>query len=361
MLKLLDFIHSNPDWETQLANAPYHVSVKRKNNFVLFKYTMYGSSGSSDLNIPMVRECRGIILDENNGYAPVCVPFFKFGNYGESYADDIDWTTARVVEKIDGSFIKVWHHKGEWQVSTNNNICAADAPVDKEGSTFRDIFDEAAVHSGLNLNSLETGFTYMFEMVSPKTQVVIPYTEAKLFHIATRNNTTFKEIEVDIGVAKPKTYDITSIEAVITAAKELDQYSEGFIVVDAQYRRLKVKSPLYVALHHVLTNAATDKSIIEIIRSGEVEEVLSYFPEHAPKFDAMRNKLEAFITQIEQEFATVQAKNFPTRKDLAAHVTKTTCPACIFAIIDGKSPSVRDFVMGMPINGLERFLARFCL
>ncbi|MCL2855173.1 MAG: hypothetical protein FWE21_06095 [Defluviitaleaceae bacterium] len=83
MLKLHEFITSNPDWEARLAGLPYHILIKRKDDFVLFKYVLRGTDGSSDLNIPMVRECLGIILDENDGYRPVCVPFFKFGNYGE--------------------------------------------------------------------------------------------------------------------------------------------------------------------------------------------------------------------------------------------------------------------------------------
>jgi len=30
------------------------------------------------------------------------------------YADTIDWSAARVQEKVDGSLIKVWYYNGEW-------------------------------------------------------------------------------------------------------------------------------------------------------------------------------------------------------------------------------------------------------
>jgi len=102
MLKLLDFIHENADWEEQLSKAPYDIDIKRSEGFILLSY-----GPESDFRIEVVRECRGIILDETDNYRPVCVPFFKFGNYGEPYADDIDWNTARVQDKIDGSLINL--------------------------------------------------------------------------------------------------------------------------------------------------------------------------------------------------------------------------------------------------------------
>ena len=102
LLKLLEFIRNNSDWEEQLSNAPYHIKTKRSDGYIILSYGI-----EADYNMEIVRECRGIILDETDGYQPVCVPFFKFGNYGESYADDIDWNTTKVQEKIDGSLIKI--------------------------------------------------------------------------------------------------------------------------------------------------------------------------------------------------------------------------------------------------------------
>ena len=55
----------------------------------------------SDFNLRIVRECRGLILDEDT-LEVVCHPFDKFGNYGESYCPEIDWKSCYVTEKIDG-------------------------------------------------------------------------------------------------------------------------------------------------------------------------------------------------------------------------------------------------------------------
>jgi len=164
-LEIHEFISSNPDWEEKLAEAPYAVKAKRDGRFVLLKYDQI----RSDLSIPLVRECRGIILDEADGYRPVCVPFFKFGNFGESYIPDIDWATVRVQEKLDGSLIKLWHYKGEWHVSSNGEIDARNANIDSAlltGATHTNLhtlFMGAWEKTGIFMKNLDKNFSYMFE------------------------------------------------------------------------------------------------------------------------------------------------------------------------------------------------------
>jgi len=351
MLKLLDFIRENADWEDQLSNDPYYINIKRSEGYIMFSYGI-----EADFRIEVVRECRGIILDETDGYQPVCVPFFKFGNYGESYADDIDWTTARVQEKIDGSLIKVWHHQDVWRVSTNNTINAENAKANQQDDSFLNIFQKAWTLTGKEFNDLNPDYTYMFELVSPQTRVVIPYKETKLYHIGTRNNHTLQELHVDIGIEKPKEFSISTIEACIEAAKNLDKYHEGFVVVDSRWRRVKVKSPLYVAIHHILNNISSDKRIIDLIVSGEDAEVVSYFPEYAEMFNSMRERIDRFIACNEKELDKIREAAYPTQKELAEYVTKTICPACLFSVTKGKSKSVKDFVYSIPANKMIDYL-----
>jgi len=356
ILKLLNFIHQNPDWEELIFKPPYHIHTKRKGSCVLFKYTQRGLDCTSDFNIELVRECRGIILDETDNYKPVCVPFFKFANYGEPYADDIDWPSAKIVEKIDGSLIKVWYHNSKWRVSTNGNIDASDAIVGSGGVSYFDVFEEAIIKSNFDYDKLNPSYTYLFELISPKTQVVIPHTETKLYHIGTRNNITLQEVDVCIDAKKPKMYPLDSIEKVVKATEELSQYHEGFVVVDKFYHRIKVKSPLYIKLYCTLGDCTTDRNIIDIIRSSEVDEVLNYFPEHTPIFAEIRKKLGEFIEYNEREIEIIKAVNYPNRKELAERVNKTICSSLIFSVLDGKSVSVGEFVAGMPVDILARYL-----
>ena len=90
MLELQKFIQSNPNWELRLSQKPYCITVKHKDNFIMFSYSQI----DSDFFNPVVKECRGIILDDK--FNVCCYGFNKFGNYGEGYADNIDWNTARM-------------------------------------------------------------------------------------------------------------------------------------------------------------------------------------------------------------------------------------------------------------------------
>lgn len=61
-LKLLDFIRNNDNWEEVLTKPPYSIKISRYKNYILFKYSQI----ESDFSLDIVRECRGIILNEKN-------------------------------------------------------------------------------------------------------------------------------------------------------------------------------------------------------------------------------------------------------------------------------------------------------
>ena len=129
--------------------------------------------------------------------------------------------------------------------------------------------------------------TYIFELVSPITQVVIKYPTTRLIHIGTRSNKTMQESNDWIGITKPDIYPIKSLKECIEAAKKLNSNEqvtkEGFVVVDADWNRIKIKSPEYLALHHMVNNHNYSKDrMVEMIRSGvDIEELISNIPDCA--------------------------------------------------------------------------------
>ena len=135
---ICNFIYKNPDnWEELLANKC--INIKRDNDLCIFNYDI-----GCKFEDPIVQEARGIIIDTNN-LQVVCWPFRKFGNYSESYADNIDWSSARVQEKIDGSIIKLWFNKDtdKWVWSTNGVIYASKTS-NSLGFNFLDLIKSTA-------------------------------------------------------------------------------------------------------------------------------------------------------------------------------------------------------------------------
>jgi len=357
-LEIISYIKDNPDWENMIAASPCCVKTKREGSFVLLKYDQI----RSDMTLPLVRECRGIILDESRGYHPVCVPFFKFGNFGESYVPEIDWSTARVQEKLDGSLIKLWNYNGQWHVSSNGEIDARNAHINSALLTgtrqveLYTLFFEAWDKTGVRIESLDKNYTYMFELTSPHNRVVVRYQETTIRHIGTRDMLTLRECDADIGISKPREYPLNSLEACIDSAGKLGYDDEGYVIVDAQYNRVKVKSPLYIALNHISQGVTTHGNIVEIIAKNEQGEFLTYFPEFKDVFNDILNRIETFSVRQTENLAEIRSAGYDTRKALAEAVTKTQCPASLFALIDGKAPSAREWLLSRPTRKVLEYI-----
>ena len=319
-LKVLELIHDNPGhWRELLCEKPYCLKIKDEGAYVILSY----DQTESDFNNEIVRECRGLILKQETDetYRPVCVPFFKFGNYGEGYCPTIEWKSARVQTKVDGSLIKVWYDT-EWKVSTNNTISASEAKVyGHEDLNYRDLFDQAAKQLDLNYEGLDKNCTYLFELVGPYNRVVIHYPEPNIYHIGARNNVTLEEFDCDLGIEKPKEYTFGSIEACVETAKNLPYNQEGYVVVDRHWNRVKIKSPAYVAIHYMKNNGVvTPTRIIDILRNGESDEFLSYFPEFNEPFEKVTNALALLNQKLTDKVEMLGKMEFETQKDFALFV-----------------------------------------
>lgn len=300
-------------------------------NLVMLKYSQI----DSDFKNEIVRECRGLILDEDT-FEPVCVPFFKFGNYGESYCPEIDWKSCWVGEKLDGSLIKIVRIGNDLLWSTNGTIDAFKAPLAEQIGCLAKSFGELAwsavvdnwraanghdrnvcvdpdAVNGWLRNLLEEGHTYMFELTSPYNKVVVSWHETKLNFLGVRDNSTLQETYFSDHMLNkifnvPKVFPLKSIDDCVKAAEKLDCNNEGFVVCDKNFNRVKVKSPTYVALHHMKNNNVLSYARgIEIVRGNELDEVLTYFPEFAEHLQKIKADYEAFVAELMDAQAKLDA------------------------------------------------------
>ncbi len=375
------FIEQHPDWEKLLQEKPYCLTISREmfdgRNLIMFKYSQI----DSDFNIKLVRECRGIIFDEDT-WEPVSVPFFKFGNYGENYCPEIDWSTARCGEKVDGSLVKIVNIGDNLLISTNGTILAYKAPISEQigcryenfGDLVADVLDEVLIKSGwqkkLQEEGLcalwEEGYTYMFELCSPWTRVVVPHKENKLYFLGKRNNKTFEETYFtdDPVFSKlfdtPHVYSLKSIDECLAATKDMPWDEEGYVVCDAQFNRVKVKSPAYVAVHHLKGNNTMSYSrAIELVRSNEIDEICQYFEEFRSGLEECKERFWKLVHESEDawnEYLKIDA-SLPTRKDKAMWITKNfKMPGLAFGLLDKKIESVEKFFLEIPAAKLLKYL-----
>lgn len=381
-LNLQCFIERHSDWETLLGEPPYSVKISRETMFgrrlVMFKYSQF----DSDFMNPLVRECRGIILDEDT-FDVVSYAFDKFGNYGEPYCPEIDWKTARVGEKLDGSLCKfIKFPDGNLLVSTNGSIDAFKAGLqDQIGcpySTFGELVVEAVRVEAECRNMptsdgklawladmLEPGYTYMFELTSPYNKIVVPQTETRLNFLGCRNNETFEEIYFTdhplAGVFRtPKVFPLGSLEECVSAAKELTLDHEGYVVCDAAFNRVKVKSPLYVSAHYMRSDdgSLSHRRAAELIKENQTDEFLTYFPEFKSDFNKMRAVLDAYAARIDSAFAALTSLGMPTRKEQAAWIMSNAkeMSGCLFKMLDSKVSNGHDWVYALTADKMADIL-----
>ena len=364
MLKVQEFILNNDDWEEKLQSKPYCLKVGRNDGYVILKYSQI----ESDFSEQIVCESRGIILDEENDYQIVCKPFNKFFNYGEHLASEIDWPSAKIQEKVDGSIMKLWWSErfSKWVVSTNGTIFAqnADLPfADKKLKTFLDMFMEAYNKVEL-FGSPIKGDTHVFEMVGRNNRVVIPYEDIELFYLISINNENFAEYKDDffINFKRPKEYSFSSLEETIafTKTKDFNTFrNEGFVVSDRYHNRIKIKTEDYLRIHRMRgeTNP-TPLRFLELLKTNEVNEFLSYFPEYKKDYENFKKKYIEYQTKLDDAlnlYFTI--KDLP-RKDFALKAKETISPTFLFGLLDEKWTTSNEYMQQMREKNLVEVILK---
>lgn len=373
-LEVQKFIKSYLDWERLLAEKPYCLDVSRAEfngrKLVMLKYNIISGS---DYNEEIVRECRGLILDAGD-FSVVSFPFRKFGNAGEGpWVDKIDWSTAKTTAKIDGSLLKVVKLGGKLLISTNGTILAETAPVANQVlcpyKSYRDIAEAVIVKKFGDIRAfadlLEEDMTYMFELVSPWTKIIVPFPEDDLYFLGCRDNRTFQETFFkDHPLAKffktPKVYPLKSLDQCVSAAQKLHWDDEGYVVLDGAFRRIKVKSPAYLVARRLKNNGSMSVNrALEIVKLNEISEVTAYFPEFKAGLLEVKAKLDSAVASADTAWNAFReiAGSLPNRKDKAAWILKNfSFPALGFALLDGRYASAQDFYMALPTESLAKVL-----
>jgi len=295
---------------------------KKYPNLILFKYR--------DLNAKfhkrLVQECRGIILDSEKNWEVVAWPYLKFFNYSEKLAAPIDWTTARVYEKLDGCLSTLYCYKDEWFVSSSG-IPDGSQPLPPYQGTFQELFWSIWKKKNMLLPS-EKRYTFVFELLSPCHVIVVrPKEDAIILH-GVRDTQTLKELDPEpfakkYGWTLANIHEYTSLEAVKKAALSLNPVQdEGFVVCDKSFNRVKVKAPQYVALAHLSefdSGFVKFGSILRILIANEGSEFLVYFPQYARLYEVAKAVYERFNIEIKLHTDLIKSRlqENPTKELLA--------------------------------------------
>ena len=304
MLKIQEYLQKHGLEKTV---TDFKLKIKSYEHKTLFKYDQLISP--TMMALPEVKECRGLIL-ENGTWNVLSMAFEKFFNAEESNAAKIDWDTAHILEKLDGSMLQIfwdWHEE-KWFAATTGTAEGEGEVNNKNGTTFNDLFWHT-VNNKYNFNEclLDKDYIYVFELTTPYNIVVKPHGESSATLLTVRNRETLVELSgkdlemvaISLGIPLVKTFDINAknVDDLLKTFEGMPWSEEGYVVRDGNDNRIKVKNPAYILIHH-LKGKTAEHNILTIIKTNEIEEFVSTFPERTEEIYRLKENYDMLINKL---------------------------------------------------------------
>lgn len=319
----------------------------------LYIYNYSPSVQYDKLWTPLIKQCRGLILDKD--YNIVALPFPKFHNLSEHEQDNtldpIPNEPFVVTKKMDGSLGVAYFIDDIPYIATRGSFTSEQA-----------LFATKLLHTKYKntwekLRSIrDFGATLLFEIIFPQNRIVISYGDKEeLVLLAIRDhydrNKYYSAIwTTDYGFPVVEKYDGLKD---YTKLSELEKENEeGFVVRFKSGFMMKVKFAEYVRLHKILTQTSS-RVIWELLRDkGDLKELLEKIPDEF--YNWVKNTkegLEQDYRNIEKEAVTAFVKvgqkvflpqDHPEyRKRWAMHIMKDykKIASILFNILDNKDYS----------------------
>lgn len=338
---LLDILKQN-NWQQQLESEPRFIKIKQcpfktdTGDLIYPELYMLSYGEESDFNDPVVRCCRGSIVsfeDETNPVV-VCQTFLKFGNYGQDFCPEIDWSSAKVQDKRDGCLIKLFNYKDNWIWVSNNgwninldvteNVAKLPSkfsePETDNCKTFMDLINYSMNQTDFDHTKLEKTYTYMFELCSPKIRILVDNPKTELVYLGSRNNVTTFELTLEEAclvnpeLKKLKTVEYFDLHTIADTLALCDSYDddtkEGVVICDKYFNRVKIKCKHYVKLKYIRNSTATkEDKIFDMIVSDTVDDLFSVFPELIPTINSIKQDYCDYLKYLRWHIENAK-KNF---------------------------------------------------
>ena len=172
-----------------------------------------------------------------------------------------------------------------------------------------------------------------------------------------------------IGLPIVKSYDlnINNVGALLRTFEDMVWHDEGYVVVDGNFNRIKIKNPAYVAVHH-LKGKSAEHNILTIVKSNEIEEFGATFPDRKEELLRLKENYDNLVgklTLIWDELKLMRPKNImPQEKKKFAKAVFDVCgknnlkgfTSLYFALYDGKVSSVNEYMMNYDDKVLYKIL-----
>jgi hypothetical protein len=269
-----------------------------------------------------IRKTRGIIFDKNTKNI-ICYPLEGKISLHQ-FKTLVPWNETVIEESIDGTLINMYYYNNKWNYSTRSTLDGECFWNCKQ--SFKELFIETFKQYKINKSNLNTNFTYSFVLCHPKTRNVSLYKKSRIYHVLTRDLKTNNEINLHIGIPKPKILKLDEInnincnnyEDIIKYCSKLHFNFEGVMLYskDRLYRT-KIKGKKHVKVKNLRGNHSNIYyTIVHYLKepsNNKINLLLKYYPEYTDIYSLIIQKLDIIkseLLHIYTEIKKLKNKNF---------------------------------------------------
>lgn len=324
------------------------------------------------LNTPknqFTNECRGLVLSKD--LEVMSSPFFRFSSYNENSRKTLDWDSATYWEKTDGTMIHFYWDKlsDKWCVGTIGSPEAIDKVSCRDkvkgthenfDFTLTDLFFKTCERNEIWIDDLDKGCTYIFELATSYNVVVNNYENDVIKLLGVRDLVLGEELNFEQlnnlakerGWERPQQFFFNSEKEMLDSLKNVkfgDINFEGYVVVDKDFNRLKVKSNTYVIFHQFNGDLESKWRLVDVALANEVEEVGSVFPELKEPLERIKSNLDRELEPIREAYErlrgqvdTMESKDFFIEAQKAVEFNKSK-KILLSVITSLKKDNTREF------------------
>ena len=372
------------------------------------------STQMSPVEIPLVQECSGLIVDLNT-YQLVTMPFPKIFST-TSNRDSIPSPFLKAIkscsftERLDGKLACLYHYNGEWLVSSDLSADGSDYVGLLDTVKFTNWQDWAALN--LNISSFHcslvmgpnsitvselfwqtwkarqyelptgTSHCYIFEITSPRLNSTVEHAEDNITLIGVRDMKTLFEV----GLAETNTYNWKVLETLTPPGLE---YPIRFTQMDAlaisqspirfagyiaklpsekpglfgEFVRLEIPSVAHRILedlHPFDPISTSERYLQELVKCSLDDDwsLLDKYQYWRPVLAPIRKRYDAMVNFLQAKLDEVIAAELP-KQEVAALLAKEDWNWVIFAMIKPPPNHQGPYAYNLiPNTNVRLFLAR---
>lgn len=222
------------------------------------------------------RECRGLIFD-SEGYisARRFHKFFNLGENFETWSMNIDLSQPHVIlEKLDGSMITPFEDsKGIIRWGTK----MGETDVSRQ---IEDFLKANPHYETFARKCIDSSTTPIFEWVSNKQRIVLPYENDNLVLLSIRGIQSgwympyrvMTDIAQKYNIAYVKTYELENLDEIVDSFQHKTDI-EGIVLRFEDGHMIKVKTDWYVRLHKTKEAISSEKNVVELILNNSLDDL----------------------------------------------------------------------------------------